>query len=372
MKKLFVIVLALCVSPSALPQNENGVRLKELGRIEGVRENPLVGYGLVVGLSGTGDSQRNRATVQSVVNALANFGVLVEERDISSRNVAAVMVTATLPAFAEPGDKLDVQASSVGDAKSLMGGTLLMTPLHGPDDKLYALAQGSLATGGYYFESFESSVQKNHPTVGIVPDGATVERTVAAFESVSTDEIVVVLNQPDFTTAERIVQALAAMLPEATVSAAHAGKVAVRLPDPVSNPVSLIAQIENVLVAPDQRARVVVNERTGTVVAGGEVRIADVTVSHGNLQVVIDTYYQVSQPNTFLSRTDSSIRTVVVPDTEIEVIEQEGGDVTLPAGTTVADLVAALRRIHLNTRDVITVLQAIKSAGALHGELIIQ
>lgn len=371
MKRLFIALLALLpsiVSAADVP----GVRLKELARIEGVRENALVGYGLVVGLSGSGDSQRNRATIQSVVNTLANFGVLVEEDDISSRNVAAVMITATLPAFTEPGDKLDVQASSVGDAKSLAGGTLLLTPLYGPDDKLYALAQGPLATGGYKFDSFDSSVQKNHPTVGIVPDGATVERTVAAFTAQPTDEIVLVLDQPDFTTAERVAVALGATFPTATVQAVHAGKVVVRLGETVANPVPLIARIENTTIAPDQRARVVVNERTGTIVAGGEVRIADVAISHGNLQIVINTYYQVSQPDAFFSRTGPSVRTAVVPETEIKVTEEEGGAVNLPAGTTVADLVTALRRIKLNTRDVITVLQAIKSAGALHGELIVQ
>lgn len=350
----------------------DGVRLKELARIDGVRDNALIGYGIAVGLSGTGDSPRNRATIQSVMNTLANFGVLVGEQDISSRNVAAVMVTATLPPFAESGDKLDIHVSSIGDARSLVGATLLLTPLYGPDEKLYALAQGQLSTGGYRFESFDSFVQKNHPTVGVVPGGATVERAISAFTAETTDEIVVLLDSPDFTTAQRVATALSAEINYADIQAVHAGKVVVKLRSAVQNPVPLIALIENVTVAPDRRARIVVNERTGTVVAGGEVRIADVSISHGNLRVVVDTFYEVSQPNPFLSRTDESIRTAVVPRTRIEVEEGTAPSVSLPAGTTVGDLVSALRRIELSTRDVITILQAIKNAGALHGELVIQ
>lgn len=365
---IFMLVTPTFVHAAELP----GVRLKELARIEGVRENALVGYGIVVGLAGTGDSLRNKVTLRSVANTLANFGVLVEEREISSRNVAAVMVTATLPPFAEPGDKIDVQASSIGDAKSLMGGTLLLTPLYGPDQKLYALAQGSLATGGYRFESFDSSVQKNHPTVGTVPDGANVERGLGNFAGLQDNEITVLLNTPDFTTAERVVTALNGLLPTADVQAMHAGKIVVRLPQAPENTIPLIAQIENLTVAPDHRARVVVNERTGTIVAGGNARIADVSISHGNLRVVIDTYYRVSQPNAFLSRTSDAIRTAVVPETGIDITEETGETVSLPAGTTVGELVDALRRIHLSTRDIITVLRAVKNAGALHGELIVQ
>lgn len=350
---------------------ETGVRIKELARVAGVRDNALVGYGLAIGLSGSGDSARNKATVQTVVNTLANFGVVVNPNDISSRNVAAVMVTATLPPFAETGDKLDVQVSSIGDARSLQGGTLLLTPLYGPDELLYSLAQGSISTGGYRFESFDSSYQKNHPTVGAIPDGATVERSIKGQLPVETDHIALLLNEPDFTTAQRISEAVSALFPRAEVTPAHAGKIDINFADAVANAIPLIAQIENTRVAPDQRARVVINERTGTVVAGGEVRIADVSISHGNLRVQVDTYYDVSQPSLVFKPSDS-VRTAVVPETEIEVSEEDGGTVAMPAGTTVADLVGALRLINMKTRDIITILQAIKGAGALHGELVIQ
>lgn len=352
-----------------------GVRLKDLARIDGVRDNALVGYGIVVGLSGTGDGNRSLPTLQSLSSILANFGVNVSAQQLASGNAAAVMITATLPSFAQSGDKLDVTVSSMGDARSLSGGTLLLTPLYGPDHQLYALAQGSLSVGGYDFSAFGNDVQKNFPNVGFIPGGANVERAAPEAIPLATDHLTLVLNQPDFTTAERAAVALAGRLPGATVNALDASRILVRMPNTNNNPVALIAEIENVDVVPDQSATVVVNERTGTVVAGGDVTIGDVSISQGDLRVVITTQYAVSQPAFLVlgRNAGSGISTQVVPNTQISVGEEnQPSTVTMPDGTTVAALVGALRQVKLSTRDVISILQAIKSAGALHGELVIQ
>lgn len=364
---LFIVLLA---SPGSWAQG-NSVRLKEIARVEGVRDNALVGYGLVVGLAGTGDTSKNRLTVQSVANTLSHFGVNIGPDDLNSRNVAAVMVTATLPAFAESGQKLDVSVSSLGDAHSLSGGILLLTPLNGPDGKLYALAQGALSVGGYEVRAFGSLDQKNHPTVGRVPDGATVEREAPLGLGDDGRTLDVVLYQPDFTTAERIAESLRSNA-GVTAVAEHAGKVRVTFEAPPSDLVRTISMIENVPVTPDQVARVVVNERTGTVVSGGDVRLGAVTISQGDLRIQVQTDYLVSQPDGVLVNPSRNIGTAVVPQANINVQDPEARLVTMPNGATVADLIAALRSIHLSTRDVITILQSIKDAGALRGELVIQ
>lgn len=347
------------------------VRIKDMARIQGTRDHALIGYGLVVGLAGSGDSEKNRATRQSLVNTLKNFNVSVADDDLNARNTAAVMITSTMRSYSEVGDGLDVQVSSLGDAKSLLGGTLLMTPLYGPDEKLYALAQGSVSVGGYSFELNGNSAQKNHPTVGQVPRGATVERAVMAEGEAGTKRLALVLNEPDYTTAQRVADALSAELGLQNVRVAHAAKIEIPVNVPAAALPRLISQIESVTVRPDQVARVVVNERTGTVVAGAHVRLSEVNVSHGDLNVVISTKYLVSQP-TLLSRPGAGIATTVVPDTKLSVKESGVTPVQLQDGATVGDLVRALYRINLSTRDVITVLQAIKRAGALHAELVIQ
>lgn len=367
---LLAVLVALL---SCLPAwaGSDSVRLKEIARVEGVRDNPLTGYGLVIGLAGSGDTAKNRLTIQSVANALSHFGVNVSPDDLDSRNVAAVIVTATLPAFAESGQKLDVSVSSLGDARSLAGGVLLLTPLKGPDGKLYALAQGPLSVGGYQVSAFGSSERKNHPTVGRVPDGASVEREAPLGLSDSGHALDIVLYQPDFTTAERMAASLRANA-HVDAEAVDAGKIHVRLGTAPGNLVRTIAAIENVPVTPDQVARVVVNERTGTVVSGGDVRLSAVTISQGDLRIVVQTDYLVSQPDGVLVRPSRGIRTAVVPQANIHVREPGAKVVNIPSGATVADLVSALGAIHLSTRDVITILQSIKDAGALHGELIIQ
>ncbi len=373
-----VVIVALASAPDAgLSANLESIRLKDLGRIEGVRDNPLIGYGLVTGLAGTGDSSRSRATLQSVANMLLQFGVTVTTDQINSRNVAAVMVTATLPAFSRPGDKLDVNVSSLGDARSLVGGTLLMTPLNGPDRKIHALAQGPVSVGGFKYDLNGNVVQKNHPTAGNVPAGAIVELGASTYVIEEQNVITILLFEPDFTTASRIATSLNASFSRDTAKAMDAERVEMKVSDSErDNLVELLSRIENVTITPDQRAKVIVNERTGTVVSGGDVRISMVTVSHGDLKVSIVTDYLVSQPTfvqqTFVQQTGPGIRTAVVPSTRIDVKENEGGSISLPAGTTVADLVTALNKIKTSTRDVITILQGIKRAGALHAELIIQ
>jgi flagellar P-ring protein FlgI len=367
---LVALLLTLLASPLALAQG-NSVRLKEIARVQGVRDNALAGYGLVIGLAGTGDTNKNRLTVQSVANTLSHFGVNIGPDDLNSRNVAAVMVTATLPAFAESGQKLDVSVSSLGDARSLSGGILLLTPLSGPDGKLYALAQGALSVGGYEVRAFGSLDQKNHPTVGRVPDGATVEREAPIGLDEDGRTLDVVLYQPDFTTAERIAESLRRNA-GVTAVAEHAGKVRVTFTVPPSDLVQAISMIENVPVTPDQVARVVVNERTGTVVSGGDVRLGAVTISQGDLRIQVQTDYLVSQPDGVLVNPSRNIGTAVVPQANINVQDPEAKLVSIPNGATVSDLIAALRAIHLTTRDVITILQSIKDAGALRGELVIQ
>lgn len=368
----FLILLVALFAGAVSAQDARPVRLKDVARVAGVRENPLTGYGLVFGLSGSGDSSRNRATLQSVANTLQGFGISVSQDDLASRNVAAVLVTAKLPAFAEPGQQLDVQVASAGDARSLTGGTLMLAPLLGPDGRVYAIAQGAISVGGYQVEAITASVQKNHPTVGWVPSGATVERAAPLGVAGDGRHLSILLNDPDFTTAQRIVSALAASVPGTDVRAEHAGKVTVDFGQVPDSLVAEISRIENVVVSPHRKSRVVVNERTGTVVAGGDVRLGRVSISHGELRIEISTTYSVSQPDGVYIRPSANIGSVVVPDSEIKVSEGVAPIVTVPEGATVADLIAALRAIHLSTRDVIAVLQSIKAAGALDGELLIQ
>lgn len=351
----------------------SSVRLKEMARIEGVRTNDIVGYGIVVGLAGTGDSPRSKATMQSIGNALEQFGVKLDRADITSRNVASVIVTGRLQPFAEVGDQVDVSVSSLGDARSLVGGTLLLTPLKASDDKVYVLAQGQVSVGGFTFDYNGNAVQKNHPTVGTIPNGGSVERPVTSQVVAQDGTLSVVLHEADFTTATRIAQALNKHKAYGTATALHAGKVSIKLPENLSSWVEAVSFIENVELVPDKVARVVVNERTGTVVAGGDVRIDDVTISHGNLRVVISTDYLISQPGgRGVSINNTGVRSLVVPDTEISVEEDSALALDLPAGTSIADLVTALRQIKTSTRDVITILQGIKGAGALHAQLVIQ
>jgi flagellar P-ring protein precursor FlgI len=349
--------LALLLFSMAASAAPDTVRIKDIGRFGGWRDNMLVGYGVATGLAGTGDSARSRSTRQSIANVLSQFDV--------------VMITATLPPFARNGDRLDVTVTSMGDARSLLGGVLLMTPLKGPDGRIYALAQGALSVGGYKYDLNGNVVQKNHPTVGIIPGGASVEVAVGS-DMMQGGQLEFVLTDPDYTTANRIAASVNNGLSGAFAVATDAATVKITVPEGLrQNLVGFITRVESLNVQPDRRARVVVNERTGTVVAGGDVTISRVTVSHGDLRVSVVTDYLVSQP-LLVRATGAGVRTEVVPQTRIGVTESGGEAVQLGVNSTVADLVQALNRIKASPRDMIAILQGIKAAGALRAELIIQ
>ena len=348
------------------------VRIKDLCRISAARDNSLVGYGLVSGLAGTGDTTRSIATQQSVRNILKNFGVNVAAGQMRGRNVASVMIVATLPAYARAGDRLDVNITSMGDARSLVGGTLLRAHLEAADGKIYALAQGPISVGGFSYDLNGNLVQKNHPTAGTIPGGAIVEKGVETELLDELGNIDYVLFDPDFTTAGRIVDAINSQVAGASASAVDASRVRIQVPNKAKNDlVHFIALVENTSVQPDRHAKVVINERTGTVVAGGDVQISNVSITHGDLKLSINTRYDVSQP-ILVNRASENIRTEVVPATTIEVNEEDSVLVTMPDNSTISDLVSALNKVKASSRDIITILQAIKRAGGLHSELIIQ
>jgi flagellar P-ring protein FlgI len=368
-------LLPVAAVMAADPPGRSQVRLKDLGRIDGWRDNALVGYGIVTGLAGTGDSLRNKATRQSLANLLSQFGLSLGTDQVQSRNVAAVMVLATLPPFAREGGRLDVTVTSMGDARSLVGGTLLLTPLKGADDRVHALAQGAVSVGGYKYDLAGNVVQKNHPTAGQVPAGAVIERALATVDVSQQGIALFVLKEPDYTTSQRIADSINKALGTTAAQPRDAASVEIRMQAAADGAqrVALLTRIENLAVEPDQRARVVVNERTGVVVAGGDVRIAPVTITHGELKVAITTDFRVSQPLPPLLGGGYGARTVVVPQTSIDVTES--GPTTLSMGggaNTVADLVRALGKVKTSPRDTIAILQAMKTAGALYADLIIQ
>ena len=344
------------------------VRVKDLTQVEGVRTNALIGYGLVVGLQGTGDGTQAKFTIQSLANLLRRSGVTVPQSAIRVRNVAAVMVTAELAPFARPGQTLDVQVSSVGDAKSLQGGTLLMTPLSGPDGNVYAVAQGSVSIGGAFLGGGGgNSVQKNHPTAGRIPEGGTVERqvpmTLGGLESIR-----LLLDQGDFATASRIATAVNTYFGGAVARAEDPTSVRIMPPPELAlDPVRLIAEIEAIEVRPDDFARVVINERTGTVVMGNEVRVSRVALAHGNLTIEIDTFLEASQPAPFSEKG----RTKVLPQRDVTTEEGPNSVLTLEEGISVSELVDALNALGVSSRDMIAIFQAMRAAGALHAELVV-
>lgn len=361
--------VALVALPAA---GGDAVRIKDLGKLQGWRDNALIGYGIVTGLAGTGDAPGNRATRQALSNVLAQFQQTVPPEQVQSRNVAVATVTATLPPFAREGDALDVTVTSVGDARSLVGGELLLTPLKAANGRVYALAQGPLTVGGYRYDANGNVVQKNHPTVGSVAGGAIVEVGLAAAERPAPPKrVTFVLNNPDYTTADRVAAAINARLGEQFAEPLDASGVAITVPDEEqSRLVAFLARLEATTVEPDRRARVVINERTGTLVAGGDVRIARVAISHGELRVSVAADNQVSQP-LVIGRAGPAVRTEAYTNSRIEVDESQGGGY-LMSSNTVAELIQALARMKTHTRDVISILRAIKAAGALHADLIVQ
>lgn len=346
------------------------LRVKDLGKVQGWRDNVLVGTGIVTGLAGTGDSASNRATRQALSNVLAQFNLSVPPEQVNSRNVAVVMVSASLPAFAREGDTLDVQVASSGDARSLVGGSLLLTALRAPNGRVYALAQGPVSVGGHRYDANGNVVQKNHPTAGAIPAGATVEVGMGNPQPART-QVTFVLAEPDYTTASRIAAAINEQLGQGLARARDASGIEVQVPaSQREEPVDFLARLENVMVEPDRRARVVINERTGTVVSGGDVHISPVAISHGDLKVTITSQNSVSQPS-FLDRAGPGVVTAVVTNTQMDV-EEAGGTGFLASAGTVSDLVQSLARMKTSTRDIISILRAVKAAGALHGDLVIQ
>ena len=365
------LALSLAVALPAAAQN-GPVRLKDIGKFAGWRENALVGYGLVTGLAGSGDSANNKATRQSIANVLAQFDVAVQPDDIQSRNAAAVMITAKLPPVAREGDTLDVTVTSIGDARSLTGGNLLIAPLKGPNGKIYALAQGALFVGGYKYDQNGTVAQKNHPTVGSIPGGATVETAVRANLLKSDNTLVFTLAEADFTTASRIAAAINGAFGQQLAKAQDAEGIEIAVPEQArAGLVDFITRIERLSVEPDNRARVVVDERTGTVVSGGDVRIARVVISHGDLKLSIVTDNSVSQP-LLVRQTGADVRTETVSNSRIKVAERDETGYVSASNNTVADLIQALTRIKTSTRDIISILRAVKAAGALHADLVIQ
>jgi flagellar P-ring protein FlgI len=313
-KIVIFLFLVLLVVAAMLPGGAQAMRIKDIATIEGVRENQLVGYGLVVGLNGTGDSAGTQFTVQSLVNMLERLGVTVNRNQVKVNNVAAVIVTAELPPFARSGSTIDVQVSSLGDAKSLAGGTLLLTPLTAPDGQVYAVAQGPMLVGGLAFGGKAAKVQSNHPTVGRIPGGALIEREVA-FSLAGQGTLSYRLKEADFTTAARMSAAIDQRFGAGTATAVDGGTLQVAVPEKFQGQtVAFIAALEGLKVTPGATARIVVNERTGTIVIGEDVRIATIAVSHGNLNLMISEAPEVSQPNPF-----SKGETTTVPRTTIEV-----------------------------------------------------
>lgn len=361
-----LIATALIVAATLfVPGRIDAARVKDLVVVKGVRSNPLIGYGLVVGLAGTGDTRRTIFTQQSLANLLLRLGVNVDAARLDIRNTAAVMVTAEIPPFAGSGETIDVVVSALGDARSLTSGTLLMTPLKGADGEIYAVAQGQLVVGGYEVDAPFATVRKNFPTVARVPNGATIERTVPS-RYVADGQILLTLNEADFTTADRIVTAVNQTFGDGTATASSPGQVEVKLPEAAqASPVAFLAQLERLDVTADSRARVVFNERSGTVVVGGEVRLGPASIAHGNLNVAVLTQFGVSQPAPF-SRQG---QTVVVPNTSVSVEEDETQLTAVAATTTVEDLVRALNAVGASARDLMAILEALKAAGSLRAEL---
>lgn len=367
------LTVVWCVLFSVLVGNDaafaSGSRVKDIAVIAGARDNQLTGYGLVVGLAGDGDKNPVQ-TLQTVGNILQRFGLTVPAATISAKNVAIVIVTADIPAFKKPGTRLDVNVASMGDAKSLQGGVLMQTPLLGADGKVYAVAQGALSIGGLAAGADGAggaTVQKNHPTVGQITGGALVEREIPA-QIVNDHQLELILREPDFTSAARLASALNEKWTNSSM-ALDSTTVRVHVPEEFeAAPVNFISLVEGVEVEADIPARIVINERTGTIVATSRIRIASCAVSHGNLTISIASTLNVSQPGPFAQ----GGQTAVTPSTDTKVNEQKGTLVPLPEMPTVEKVAAALNSIGVTPRDMMSIFQAMKEAGALQAELVIR
>ncbi len=358
-KALFVVAFLLVATIC------EGARIKDIAFIEGVRKNYLVGYGLVVGLNGTGDKTGSVQTTTSVANMLKRLGITLDPKRLRLKNTAAVMVTAELPPFVSPGTRIDVLVSSIGDAKSLQGGTLVATPLKGPDGKVYAVAQGPISIGGFLAGGKSAKVAKNHQTAGRIPNGAIVERRVP-LNLAQAGQLSLILKEPDFTTAKRIEDSINKSFGMPVAQALSSGTVRLSLPEGfIAKPVEFIASIERLSVETDTPSKVVINEKTGTIVMGENVSISTVAISHGDITVEISTQYLISQPTPF----SEGGQTVVQPQEDVTVEEEKARLVLLPESVTLGDVVRMLNLVGVTPRDLIAILQAIKAAGALKAEL---
>jgi flagellar P-ring protein precursor FlgI len=362
MSRLFLLTVLTAL---AFSSQAEAARVKDIASIYGVRDNAVFGYGLVTGLNRTGDSRRNEATIRTLANRLQGLGVTLQTDDIISRNVAVVMITAHIPSTARPGHKIDIEVSSTGDAKSLEGGVLQLTPLYASDGRAYASSQGPLIIGGFSAESGGESTRKNHPTTGRVPRGATVEQdNPNRMDLRSAEHIDWLIHDPDFTTAKRMADAINDALGDKLASPHDDAMVRMVIPDSEEvSAISVLSQIGLVEIEVDAPARVVVNERTGTVVMGANVQVAAVAVAHGGLSIEVQKDTQVSQPGAL-----SGGKTVVTRDSRI-VAEEESGRLTMLEGVTIGQLVAALNSMGVKPRDLIQIMLTIKAAGALHAEI---
>jgi len=360
----WTFVVAAAVVCAGLTAHAGGpARLKDIASLEGMRPSPLIGYGLVVGLNKTGDKRQTIFTAQTLTNALERFGVRVSADEIKVENTAAVLVTAELSAYARAGTRLDVTVSSIGDARSLQGGMLIATPLKGSTGDIVGMAQGALSIGGFGGGSGGTSVQVNHLTVGRVPAGGVVESATPL--SLPTSSLTLSLHEPDFVTASRVTQAVNTALGSTVAKTVDAGTITLSVPDAFKDSVpELMAKLDAITVETDTVATVVINERTGTVVVGGDVRIGATAVAHGNLSVRIATRYDVSQPMPY-----SAGQTAVVPNQRVDVQEGTARLITLEEGTTLDAVVRALNALGASPRDIIAIMQALKAAGALRAEI---
>ncbi len=363
MKKIFfVFILSFLLASSSF-----GARLKDIADIEGVRGNQLFGYGIVIGLNGTGDGGSVEFTSKSISNLLEKMGLKVDPEDVKVKNVAGVVVTATLPAFARPGNKIDVTLSSIGDAKSIQGGTLLFTPLKSADGNVYAVAQGAISVGGFSVETSADAAIKNHPTVGQISEGATVEKMIP-FDLFQSRRVRVVLRQPDFTTVIRVADALNRELRAPVASAIDAASVEIPLVGNLKDdPIGMIARLEHLDIRQDASARVIVNEKTGTIIMGENVRVGKVALAHGNLNIIVRSDTSVSQPEAF----SETGETQVVTNSDITVGEDSIGLNVIGGELSLGELVGALNSLGATPRDLISIFTALKRAGALHADLVI-
>ena len=357
---LATLILIACSALDAAAQ----IRLKDVAQWQGVRDNQLVGYGLVVGLNKTGDRRQTIFSTQSLISMLNRLGVTVDSADIRVENIAAVMITGTLSAFARTGSRMDVTVSSIGDARSLQGGILVQTPLKAANGEVYAVAQGPVAIGGFTAGDSQNGVQLNHPTTGRISGGAIIEREVE-MDLLNRTQLALVLNESDFTTANRVQTAITGKLGAGSARSLDSRTISITVPEDFKGrTIDLIAELETIQITTDQRAKVVLNERTGTVVIGRDVRISAVAITQGSLTIQVGTSLNVSQPRGF-----SRGETVVTPEKEVAVEENKRNLVMVPDGANVEELVRALNGLGVSPKEMVSIFQALKAAGALQAEL---